>query len=131
MMTARLNLIGRAEQLFMCMDGPKRAFFEIPQADNEPVRAIYVVYAARSPIKEDLCDWMGKLLIQLHEAGGAYLYWRIDDMIELVKDGDNHNRDMWRIYTRIVVLDKDLKPVVLEGDVKHEGEIAPIVRAYA
>lgn len=115
-MTTRQDLISYAEDNFRCVDGPSRAFFEIPQVHGDSIRAVYVSYVGKTSTDHDgLRDWMLDIFVKLKEAGGVWWWWRMEEFIqEGVKNG------LMTIRTRIAVLDKDLNSVVLE-DAKPEG----------
>ena len=109
------NPIDCAERNFMCKIGPAKAFFEF-----DGVRAVYVAYAAGGSDSERLNDWMiDGVLKPLLEKGGHYLYWRLPEKIEFRHPSDD--ADLYRIYTRIAVLDKDFNSVLISDMVKPEG----------
>ena len=107
-----------AEENFRCLMGEQKAFFEIPQRNGEPIRGIYVVYALRGRDEEALERAMVASFRKLKEMGGEYLYWRNEEKVSLGQDGDG----LHRIRARIVVFDRDLRPIVWDDAVKIEGE---------
>ena len=118
-----IKLIDYCDINFNTQWGPSMAFFEIPQAGGEPVRAIYVTYRGRGNDRAELMDWMmDKVLVPLKEAGAHYLYWRLTDRFEL----ESNEEGEWSLRTRIAALDKDLKSVTLPN-VAIEGTPSQVV----
>ena len=114
------KVIAYAESNFRCLLGEPKAFFEIPQRDGDIVRVIYVVYALACLEEGVLEPAMIRTLSKLKEMGGEFLYWRNPEKVDIRQDDDGTHK--YRIYTRIAVLNKDLEPVVLDDEIKPEGE---------
>ena len=117
----RTALIGLFEDRFACIQGEPKAWFQIPQRDGDSVRGIYVVYAVKGKVLVEVRDYFIKqVIIPLAEKAQnePFLYWRMASQVDVSKD-----RDFFKIYTRICVLDNNLNPVIIDDMIKTEGSI--------
>ena len=113
------KLSAYAESHFMAQPGPPMAFFEIPQADADPVRAIYRIYAVRGNTLPEVERWMmDNVLVPLAQLtlGGGYLYWRLPQRFDV----SYNEGGTVTLRTRIAVLNRSLVAVML-GNEKVEG----------
>ena len=119
-MTVR-NPIDCAESNFKCAVGPAAAWFDLGESVGEnTTKVVYVAYAAGSSSSKPLNGWLiDNVFKPLLEKGGKYLYWRLPEKVEFKHPSDDD--PVYRIYTRIAVLDKDFNSVVLPEMAKPEG----------
>lgn len=117
MMVSRMSAYVEAH--FVAQPGPPMAMFEIPQANADPVRAIYRTYAVRCITLPEVERWMMRNVIEPlarscnHE---GCLYWRLTEKFEVSFDDGNSVT----LRTRIAVLNRALEPVLV-GSEKAEG----------
>ena len=110
------KVIDYAEENFQCFTGPPVAWFDLPQKGSDPVRVIYDVYALLASGERILEHSMINTFRGLKAAGGKHLYWRSNEKVSLDKIND-----LYRIWTRIAVLNDNLDLIVLDGEVNPEG----------
>ena len=117
------NLIDLCESMFTCEHGPQKAFFHIPMVGGEPMPATYVIYSVQGANLDDLIEWYieNTLRSLRRKAGeGAFLFWRLSECFRI----SIHNGE-WFLYTRVVVLDKNLNAITVEPGYKIEGGPTP------
>jgi len=123
------RIIDAFERAFITEYGPARAFFQIPQRNADPVRVVYVVYAAMGPDLDKVHDWFFEHVVDplISKAAGGWLYWRNPERVlaygsNVVRIGeDKGHTPLYKIRTRLAVLDMALNPVTLGDPTKHEG----------
>ncbi len=131
------RIIQAFEKSFRTEVGPARAFFELPQRGGPPVRVIYVVYAAMGNSIDELHNWFFEQVVDplITKAGGeGYLYWRHPERVlayksrtVVVEGVEQKEESVFKIRTRLAVLDKRLNPITIADAVKLEGMIMPTV----
>ena len=117
-------LIDYCEEHFDCELGPPMAFFELPQRESkDPVRVIYHVYAVHGPTYADCEAWLLEHVFEpLQQRAGdeARLYWRNEDKISV-----EPMRDRVKVRTRLAVMSREVRQVILEEQVTREGMPCP------